>query len=343
MALAVFKRAALSVAVVLSTSAAFAADYSPPQPQCYDGAAIATGRAPPNAVPCYVPPPPPVIEEFSSWYLRGDLGMSNQQVNNLNNALYSTTSVQGIGIGFDSAPIFGLGVGYYFNEWLRFDVTGEYRGRANFHGLDIYGGGTGTDQYTGSKSEWLALGNAYIDLGTWNNLTPFVGAGIGFSRNTISSFLDVNTPTGGVAYGDTASKWNFAWALHAGVSYRVTKNFAVELSYRYVNLGDARSGDLVTYTGVNSIYNPMEFNKITSHDFRIGLRMNLDAFYSPRYAPPPTPVVYSQPSPVSVYAQAPPPSYPQRQSYPQQQVYSQPAPVYAPAPNYAPPGYTQTR
>ena len=36
-----------------------------------------------------------------------------------------------------AAPLFGLGVGYAVNNLLRFDVTGEYRGAANFHGLDV--------------------------------------------------------------------------------------------------------------------------------------------------------------------------------------------------------------
>ena len=98
----------------------------------------------------------------------------------------------------------------------------EYRGKANFHGFDIInnGGVAGSDEYRGSKSEWLVLANVYVDLGTWYSLTPFVGAGIGVSRNTISNFMDINTPTGGVAFGDSASKWNFAWAAHAGVSYQ---------------------------------------------------------------------------------------------------------------------------
>jgi hypothetical protein len=39
--------------------------------------------------------------------------------------------------GFDSAGIFGLGVGYQVNNWFRADVTGQYRGNANFHGLDV--------------------------------------------------------------------------------------------------------------------------------------------------------------------------------------------------------------
>ena len=240
--------------------------------------------------------------------------MSNQRVKKLENAFYTGNTFRVISYEFDSAPILGLGFGYYFNDWLRFDVTGEYRGKARFSGLEVFNNGAYTDEYHASKSEWLFLANAYIDLRTWYSLTPFVGAGIGTSRNTIHNFTDINTPNHGVAFGADASKWNFAWALHAGVSYKVAKNFAVELSYRYVHLGDAVTGDIVTYTGTNSIYNPMTFKDLTSHDLRLGLRMNLDGFDISRrdYSPQP---VYA---PAPVYA--PPP----------QQVYTQPAPVYAP-------------
>jgi opacity protein-like surface antigen len=310
----------LAVAATLTASVAQAADYSPPQ--CYDAGAIATGQAPPGAIPCYTPPPPVVVEEFSAWYLRGDIGFSQQSVRDLTNVQDVNNSVTNVGLGFDSAGIFGVGVGYYFNDWARFDVTGEYRAKANFHGSQIItsGGNTYTDEYSGSKSELLFLLNGYIDLGTWNGFTPFVGAGVGFSRNTIHSFQDVCTVcTGGsVAFGDAASKWNFAWALHAGVSYKISKNFALEFAYRYVDLGDAESGDLYTYSGINAIVNPMEFHHLTSHDFRLGLRFNLDGFQSysqpaQYYAPPPSvyqPPVYQQPAPVyapPVYTQPPPP------------------------------------
>ena len=35
------------------------------------------------------PPPyaPPVVEDFGGWYLRGDIGFSNQRVDRLNNVL----------------------------------------------------------------------------------------------------------------------------------------------------------------------------------------------------------------------------------------------------------------
>lgn len=233
----------------------------------------------PQLPPVYAPP----IEEYvaSGWYLRGDIGMSNQQVKSLNNALYSTaTSVNTVQKDFDSAPFFGLGVGYQFNHWFRADVTGEYRGKANFHGLDIVQNGATltTDEYRGSKSEWLVLANIYADLGTWYSFTPFIGAGIGASYNTISNFLDVCTTCagGGVATGDTASKWNFAWALHAGVSYKVNSQLTIEFAYRYVNLGDAMSGDLITFNGTNNVNNPMEFKTITSHDLKLGVRWLLE-------------------------------------------------------------------
>ena len=91
-------------------------------------------------------------------------------------------------------------------------------------------------------------------------------------------------PLPGLAFGDNVAKWNFAWALHAGVAYRVTPNFTVELAYRYLNMGDGLTGDLKTFDGTNNVYNPMTFKNITSHDLKLGVRWNLDN--PPAYAPP---------------------------------------------------------
>ena len=250
--------------------------------------------------------PQPV--EVSGWYLRGDIGFSNQNVGSLFNASYSNfTTVTSVDKGFDAAPLFGLGIGYAFNHWLRFDVTGEYRGAANFHGLDIGTRPTcsgaapcfADDRYTGSKSEWTFLFNGYVDLGTWYNFTPFVGAGVGVSRNTISNFGDFSTCIdssnctlgGSDAFGGTASTWSFAWALHAGLAYQLSQNVTLELAYRYIDLGKARSGDVIAFDGTNNFFNPMEFNHLTSNDVKLGLRFNFggDDFYRPHpvYVPPP--------------------------------------------------------
>jgi opacity protein-like surface antigen len=242
--------------------------------------------------PIMQPVAPPPVEFASGWYLRGDIGVSNQRVRSLHNVLYDTpgTSVTNLAKGFDSAPFFGIGIGYQFNNWLRFDVTGEYRAKAVFRGLDTYTPepgsptGVGADDYYASKSEWVALANAYVDLGTWYGVTPFVGAGVGAAYNMISNFRDINVPTGGVAYAGRGTQWNFAWAAHAGLAYRVSPGLTLELASRYLYLGDAQSGDLITYTGGNAVNNPMHFRNIDSHDLKFGVRWMFDQ-PAPIYAP----------------------------------------------------------
>lgn len=244
--------------------------------------AVATSAITARAADLLPPPPMPESFEFASggWYLRGDIGFTNQQVGRFENASAPAGTVV-FQKGFDSAPFGGIGVGYKFNDWIRADLTGEYRGRANFHGLDRYpdpfstsGTGFATNEYTGAKSEWVGLGNVYFDLGTWYGLTPFVGGGVGFAHNTMHNFRDVNVPTGGVAFGREESVTNFAWAAHAGVSYAVTPNFSIEFAYRYLNIGDVRAPAVFTYLGTFGAP-PTRLRDVDSHDFKVGFRWML--------------------------------------------------------------------
>ena len=189
-------------------------------------------------------------------------------------------------LNFNTAGIFGLGVGYKVNNWFRADVTGEYRGNSQFFGTDriTYAGGVGTDTYHATKNEWVVLANAYVDLGTWWCITPFIGAGVGGARVAINGFTDQGIASNpvqpgpalaGIAFGDNVSKWNFAWAAHAGLAYKVTPNFTVELAYRYLDMGDGLTGDLRAFDGTNNINNPTTFKHITSHDLKLGVRWDL--------------------------------------------------------------------
>lgn len=248
-------------------------------------------------MPSIMPPPPmayapPPVEDFGGWYLRGDIGFSNQRVERLNNVLDAGLTSSTQNNNFNTAGIFGLGVGYKVNNWFRADVTGEYRGNSQFFGTDriTYPGGVGVDTYHATKNEWVVLANAYVDLGTWWCITPFVGAGIGGARVAINGFTDQGIANNGIgaqpglAFGDNVSKWNMAWAVHAGLAYKVTPNFTVELAYRYLDMGDGLTGDLRTFDGNNNVNNPTTFKNITSHDLKLGVRWNLE---SPQvYAPP---------------------------------------------------------
>lgn len=284
----------------LLSSTAFAADVPaimPPPPGMYAPQPVYAPQpayAPPPQM--YAPPPQAYApasygDDFGGWYLRGDIGVSQQSVKSLFNVLYEApgTSVQTVGAGFDSATLFGIGVGYQFGGFFRADVTGEYRGKSRLHGLDIVsfnGGVVGTDEYHGSKQDFLALINIYADLGTWWCITPFIGAGFGGNYAKITNFTDINTANAGVAYARDESKFSFAYALHAGLAYKVSSSLTMELAYRYVSLGDAMSGDLRTYTGTNNVNNPMHFRDISSHDIRMGVRWTCCEPAAP-VAPPP--------------------------------------------------------
>jgi opacity protein-like surface antigen len=247
----------------------------------------------------YAPP----VHEFGGWYLRGDIGFSNQSVHHIamadgRNA--KLTSLQET-TAFDTAGVFGFGLGYQFNNWLRADVIGQYRGNSNFKGTDLitYPNGSGlvangVDNYSATKSEWLVMANGYVDLGTWWCVTPFIGAGVGAARVTIANYTDngANNNNGSYIGGPlnpsyagaaSASKWNLAWALHTGLAYKVNPGLTLELAYSYINMGDGQTGPVTTFEGYTKGV-PMQFKDITSHDVKLGVRWNLDS--APVYSPP---------------------------------------------------------
>lgn len=255
-------------AASLLSSAAFAADMPSimPAPQQY-----------------YAPP----VQEFGGWYLRGDIGMTNTSgklfAPAYNDA--STVSVQQVGHEFTGGTSFGVGVGYQFNNWLRADVTGEYRSRVNFSGNDfavinglngVPGNSPFGDTYNGGVSSWVGLVNVYADLGTWWCVTPFIGAGVGAAYNTTTGLSDLATfPANNLStslyQANGASKTDLAWALHAGLAYKVNSNFTIELAYRYLDLGSAVTGGGSTFTGGTSA-RAFQFNNLTSQDVRLGVR-----------------------------------------------------------------------
>jgi opacity protein-like surface antigen len=261
---------ALATMLTLLGASAQAADY--PQP------------------PPYMPPPQQVVvqpaPEFAGkWYLRGQIGYGAMGYSDFDISPLNAGD-QVVAHSMGDAYFIGAGVGYEWNNWLRFDTTLEYRFKSDLYALGTYTGPpAGIDEYNGHLSSWVGLFNGYVDLGTWDCFTPFVGAGIGFARNTISDLVDVN-PNGSYGKGRDTSTWNFAWALYAGVTYNVSENFKVDLTYRYLNLGSAE--DTVDCAGGSSCNN-FKYGDIYSQDFMLAFRWlccELPAPPPPVYQPP---------------------------------------------------------
>ena len=280
------------------------------------GAALMAGVGAPAMAADFYEPAPPVYYEpepkpaIGGWYIRGHIGMSNQRVDGISHpAIDAAIAHEWLQRGsFGSAPIFGIGAGYQVNKYLRGDLTVEYRGGSNFTALDrLFNPGLAqftTNDYRARKTEWLMLANAYVDVGEFWKIKPYVGAGIGVSRNTIHDFRDLNVQAGGGGYAATDSQWNFAWALHAGLGFDVTDNTTIDLGYSFVNLGNARTGTLVNDDpglGCAAPCAPVVFNRLVSHDLKLGLRYKFGGSkprrdfddYQPAAAYEPAPVSYT--------------------------------------------------
>ncbi len=285
---------ALALAAAFATNAARAADYSQPPPQQV----------------IYQQPQMDVIA--SSWYLRGDIGVSMQRSKQIE--LLQTPANAAVGFVFHQSSIgdssfVGGGVGYEFNNWLRFDATAEYRSKSAVNAAGQYTkfctlgnettpAGICSDTYHGFISSWVFLANSYVDLGTWNCFTPFVGVGVGAARNSMSDFTDIGIPTGALGLGRNSSEWHLAYALHAGVAYNVSKTFKVELAYRYLNYGSiTETVDCVGGCNPDSY----KFGNLASHDIKLGFRwLCCDVQEQPRYVYQPQPY-----TPPPVYLQPP--------------------------------------
>jgi opacity protein-like surface antigen len=260
-------------------------------------------RAMPQPLQQLVTAPPPI--DTSGWYLRGDIGVAKQSYKTFDHVPTNDAFVWPASWRIDQndmsdAMFAGIGMGYAWSSWLRVDITGEYRAKAKLKVLGSYTefcpGGRCFDLYDANQQAWVFMANAYLDLGTWWCLTPFVGVGVGTAYTTVSGMHDVgfiSDGTTGFGYAKTDfSKWNFAWAFHAGLAYNVSNSFKVEFAYRYLDLGTiqtpvvdcASSG--CTGSGPRAYYNLTSF---TSHDFKIGMRWMLqpDQVAPPVYAPPP--------------------------------------------------------
>lgn len=285
-----------AVAVAALTGAATAADLLPPPP-------------------AMEPPPPAFSEGSSGWYLRGDVGVG------VNNSLSARTSPNPLnfagagstddwsGTNLSESGMIDIGVGYQVNNWFRADVTGELRGGASFSGLEVVNSPIAgasaypfqsqyADFYRGNLSTTLAMANAYVDMGTWYGLSPYVGAGVGVAFNRFSGGVDngsnnfqgsggyYNSSSGGIL--GSATQVNLAWALMAGVDMSITHNLKLELGYRYLNYGNFKSGTSQCLAGgaANGSFSSgncsgggyrIASTKLSSNDFRLGLRYYLDA------------------------------------------------------------------
>ncbi|MEL6748174.1 MAG: outer membrane beta-barrel protein, partial [Pseudomonadota bacterium] len=139
---------------------------------------------------------------------------------------------------------------------------------------------------------FVALLNAYWDIGNYHGFTPYLGAGLGIAHLEVSGFTATSTaqftydvppananPVLTIISPSTSvdnSETNFAWALMAGTSYDISDNAKLDIGYRYLNMGSGvslSSGLIDCICGTEG--QPMEVSDLTSHEIRVGIRWKL--------------------------------------------------------------------
>ena len=257
----------------------------------------------------------PVIKEvkpFGGWYIRGDVGYSFNDARD--KARYSGRFQGGAALPGAQPPVLledvpadlidpeiddtmfvGVGVGAHMGQYLRGDITADFH--FNGHNSSPFFGDGGTNpacvdglcdySFDGDFNAITVLANAYVDMGTYAGITPYVGAGIGFAH---VDYKDVTSTACGdpLASGATtsacdpsgvnpavlvntdyegSSSLRLAWSLAAGASYSVNDAFALDAGYRFVRISEGE----MAHAGDQSIKD----GGFDMHQVRVGARYKL--------------------------------------------------------------------
>ncbi|WP_299483194.1 outer membrane protein [uncultured Roseibium sp.] len=242
--------------------------------------------------------PAPVIEHIpevpavGGFYLRGDIGYKIYGDPTGSFQEPGATDLRFDGESMDNAWMIGVGVGYQFNQYLRADITLDYETPAEAFGYADCGTCTNLQSEEFADIDvWTTMVNAYIDIGTWNRITPYVGAGIGAAYVRTDNAASINPGQADGVYRGTNGEWNFAWALMAGAEYAVNNNFSIDAGYRYKDLGDAKT---VLYDNVRTGQGRVHWEDLTAHEFRLGARYTFNSGFAS-----PAPVIYQPQGPIS--------------------------------------------
>jgi len=178
--------------------------------------------------------------------------------------------------GSRSDDTFGgsIAIGYDFDKKFGVPIRAEleYAGFSKAETKKSYG----DDDYTAKMKQTFGIQtlfmNAYWDINTGTQFTPYIGGGLGMA------FINTKFKDSGYDYADPDDAWNestgsknvtnFAWNVGAGLGYDFTENWTLDVGYRFVGLGSVKTktysdDDYKMYGKTSNLY---------QHQFAVGVR-----------------------------------------------------------------------
>lgn len=213
----------------------------------------------------------PAIQAQPSWYLRIDGAYArHDDPSMVESGIWDLTSAS-IGNSWSV----GGGVGRYIGKNARIEFTYDRRFEADAQGnlADPAAPLPGVRRF-GIESD-LFLANLYYDFDATRGFRPYVGIGLGTVRhNTTAGTVDTCGCT--VAVVEEGENWHVAGALMAGFSYQLRDRLHFDAGYRFLYLGEAKTGAVTTVApGPVVVAQDPDVKEIHAHEVRFGLRYDI--------------------------------------------------------------------
>lgn len=197
-------------------------------------------------------------ESEEGLYLRFDTGRSFVRI--------AEKDPGGLDRGGEATLVDG-GIGYRVNRYLRGDVTAGY-----LFGCSVrMNGAAGGESISFGGNALVGMVNVYADVARFGRVTSYVGGGVGLARNTANDTLISLPGATGRLEGD--SRTSLAWQLMVGLDISIAPNWTIDGGYRYLNLGEARTGDTLIVNGIGIVFPSGATSlDVRAHEARVGIR-----------------------------------------------------------------------
>ncbi|WP_417803322.1 outer membrane protein [Thalassospira lucentensis] len=210
-------------------------------------------------------------------YLRADLGYSST-VDDDGDLLDTRPERDTLDMSPNDSARYQIGAGLSLNSYLRTDITVSYRNNLTEAGgyFDPDGAVDPANRLNGGAhktSNWSTMLNLYVDPFRaagydTGKFSPYLQGGIGWARNKTDNLVFA---AGTRVFGDTHN--DLAWQIGAGLNYAITDQWKIDVSYRFIDMGEARGSK--TFRRPNGTLREMKREArfdLQAHEVLLGLQ-----------------------------------------------------------------------
>lgn len=171
-------------------------------------------------------------------------------------------------IGFDFSKISKVNtraeLEYTYKDNATFTPSANYEVWSNNFGSEIYPGAKDLNLFSHDLKSQSLMVNGYYDFKNKSKFTPYIGVGLGVTRIK-NNYVNLLYPDYYLSQNDN----HFTWSTGIGVTYNINNNVALDLSYKYVDMGKFTFGQNFKEHDAE-----MTSFKLSSQDYSLGIRYN---------------------------------------------------------------------